>query len=137
MSGFERRWRRLARAASRAGDPPLPPPPDGARLLRLARAVPHAAAWPWARPVPSVLALALLWAMAVPALEPAWRGVRDAGARLAMPPAIRCCGPLPQAPSPPAAPAFARPRLPSIEEAAPSLPCLPRWLGASCKEKTT
>lgn len=136
MSGFHRRWRRLARAASSAGDPPVPPAPDGARLLRLARTAPSATASPWAHPFPSALALALLWAVALPALEPAWRSLR---ARLPVPApaALGCCGSWPRLPSPPGVPGFARPRVPKAPEAAPCLPGLPRWLEASCKERAS
>lgn len=81
MSGFDERWGRLARAASRMGDSPLPPAPDGARLLRRAAAA-RAGASPASRRLAPALALTLLWAAAIPAALPAWRASRAVWVRL-------------------------------------------------------
>ena len=81
MSDFDVRWKRLARAAARAGAAPLPPAPDGASLLRHAKGGTGAGA-PGPRPLAVAFAVGLLWAVAVPAVGPAWRTGRESLARL-------------------------------------------------------
>jgi hypothetical protein len=114
MNPFAERWRRLGRAAAAAGEPPLPPAPDGARLQRLAAA--HRPA-PRARRglLPSTVALALLWAVALPAATTAWRTARDLAGLVAASAPVPALGALKaQAPPWPSVPAIAPPRLPPL-----------------------
>jgi hypothetical protein len=130
MSDFDRRFKLLARAAARAIEPPLPPPPDGARLRRLAEAAGACRPRPWGEPLPSAVALALLWAVALPAAGPAWRAARGVAVRLASSAtAPACCTarPAAQLPSPPSAPELALPRLPPL----PNLPVRLPWVDPS------
>ena len=121
MSGFDRRWRRLARASSSA-EPPLPPPPDGARLMRLARATPPASARRSLAFTPAgAVAVAALWAASLALAAPAWRVARDAAGRLlAAAPAPACRLSRPALPVWPRPPATVLPRVPSPER--------PAWL---------
>jgi hypothetical protein len=107
MREFDRRWQLLVRAASRAGETPVPDIPDGARLQRRAAVAGAAAARPWRHPWTSGLAVGLLWAVAMPAARPAWQTARDVLARLAE-----------SAPAPPtlSAPALALPHLPPLPD---------------------
>ena len=113
MSDFDRRWQRLARAAARASAAPLPPAPDGARLLRRAKDGAVAVA-PWPRPLASALAVGLLWAVAGLAATPAWRVAREALVRLE--PGS------PHVPSTLPSPALAKPRLPPLPDLSRRLP---------------
>jgi hypothetical protein len=119
MSDFDRRWRRLARAASRAATPPLPPPPDGGLLLRRATvASPAAPQWP--RALATAAAVGLLWAVALPAAVPAWRASHALFVRLG------ASAPVPPVLGAPALAAPAVPRLlPSAALSTPGLPPLP------------
>lgn len=115
MNGFDRRWRLLVRAASRAGEAPIPDVPDGALLQRRAAAAGESAAPPWRQAWTSGLAVALLWTAAMPAALPAWRSVRDVLTRLAESAAAPACcsvSSVPAVPSTPSAPTLALPRLP-------------------------
>lgn len=127
MSDFERRWRRLARVASRAEESAIPPAPDGAVLQRRAAALARSAPPARSRPLASAVAIALLWVVALPAASSAWRTAHDVLARLAVSaPAPTCCPSLPPPPVPStfSPPALGPPRLP----APPDLWPLPSWV---------
>lgn len=113
MSDFDRRWRGLARAAARAGAAPLPPAPDGARLLRHAKEEAISVAR-WPRPLANALVVGLLWAVAVPAATPAWRVAREVLVRLE--------AGAPHVPSTLPSPALAKPRLPPLPDLSRRLP---------------
>jgi len=122
MSDFDRHWRRLVRAASGAGAAPVPHAPDGARLQRRAAAAAGPVPRPWRQPLPSAVAIALLWAVALPAAQPAWHGAREVLARLAVSAPVRaCCPALPSPPVPSTAPALASPQLPPPPDLWPRL----------------
>ena len=109
MSGFEKRWRTLARSARRAPEPPPVPLRSGWVTLAVARtrsrAEPSKRRLPgwapqWALPAAAVL---LLYALALPAVEPAWASVRGLTNPLAaVPRAPRV--PTPPVPAPPSLP---------------------------------
>lgn len=108
MRGFDDRWRALTRAAGRAPEPPLVPlrwewaeslatrpAPEEQPSARLRGPAPG-----WALPVAVV---ALLYALALPALEPAWTTVRTLTNPLEA---------VPRAPTVPSPPVLAPPPLP-------------------------
>jgi hypothetical protein len=69
VSGFDARWRTLARRARRAAEPPLGTPPLGlARPAVEALGAPYTAMWwrPWLGPV---AAMAVLYVLALPLVD--------------------------------------------------------------------
>jgi hypothetical protein len=110
VRSFDERWRDLVRAAARAGEPPLPRVPDGARLHRRAAAAVERRPARSGRPL-AALAVGLLWAVAIPAIPPAWRASQALLSRLGAPVLPVSAAPAAGAPAlPRALPALVPPR---------------------------